>query len=314
MRSLLVLMLSIAGLSSPAHAGGSVGVVVTGDATIQPQLAAQLEDWLRQRGHLLVPSPLPSEAINALIDCFVIEDLTCARKVVEQQSKSPQMIFAKVDLADSASGMRDVTLTAYWFEKGADPTAVRRSCANCTDAAMRTMTDELMSSLGGKGAAEVGQVSLSSTPAGASVTIDGKSVGVTPLTYTLPPGPHAISISLAAHGDAARTVTIQRGETATIAVDLARATSRRRTLPLVVLGVGGAVLLGGIIAYASSEEDTGEKPEYRDTKALGIGLGVVGLAAVGIGSYLLLRSDGTPEGPTVAVVPGGAYVGWRARF
>jgi len=314
MRSLLVLMLSIAGLSTPAHAGGSVGVVVTGDATIQPQLAAQLEDWLRQRGHLLVPSPLPSEASNALIDCFVIEDLTCARKVVEQQSKSPQMIFAKVDLADSASGMRDVTLTAYWFEKGADPTAVRRSCANCTDAAMRTMTDELMSSLGGKGAAEVGQVSLSSTPAGASVTIDGKPVGVTPLTYTLPLGPHAISISLAEHADAARTVTVQRGETATIAVDLARAAPRLRKLPLVVLGVGGAVLLGGIIAYAASEEDTGEKPEYRDTKALGIGLGVVGLAAIGIGSYLLLRSDGTPEGPTVAVVPGAAYVGWRASF
>jgi len=314
MRSLLVLILSIAALSTPAHADGSVGVVVTGDATIQPQLAAQLEDWLRQRGHLLVPSPLPSEAINALIDCFVIEDLTCARKVVEQQSKSPQMIFAKVDLADSTSGMRDVTLTAYWFEKGTDPTAVRRSCANCTDAAMRTMTDELMSSLGGKSAAEVGQVSLTSTPAGASVTIDGKPVGVTPLTYTLPLGPHAISISLAEHADAARTVTVQRGETATIAVDLARAAPRLRKLPLVVLGVGGAVLLGGIIAYAASEEDTGEKPEYRDTKALGIGLGVVGLAAIGIGSYLLLRSDGTPEGPTVAVVPGAAYVGWRASF
>jgi len=314
MRSLLVLMLSIAALSTPAHAQRSVGVVVTGDATVQPQLAAQLEDWLRQRGHLLVPSPLPSDAINMLIDCFVIEDLTCARKVVETQSKAPQMVFARIDLADSTTGMRDVTLTAYWFEKGADPTAVRRSCASCTDALMRTMTDELMTSLAGKGAAEAGQVALTTTPAGASVTIDGMPVGVTPLTYALPPGGHAIGISLAGHASAARAITIQRGETATLAVDLARVGPRKRKLPLLLLGAGGAVLLGGIIAYASSEEDTGEKPEYRDTKALGIGLGVVGLAAVGVGAYLLLRGDGTPEGPTVAVVPGYAYVGWRANF
>jgi hypothetical protein len=314
MRTLLILLLAITAWTSSARADGGVGVVVTGDATIQPQLAAQLEDWLRQRGNVLVPSPLPSEAINALIDCFVIEDLTCARKVVEQTSKSPQVVFAKVDLSDATSGMRDVTITAYWFEAGVDPIAVRRSCASCTDRAMRDLTDELMSSLAGKGRSEVGTITLSSIPAGARVAIDGAAVGVTPLSQSLPPGPHTITISLAGHTDASRSVTVTKGETATVAVALERAAPRRGKLPLVGLGLGGAVLLTGIVLYAASEEDTGEKPEYRDTKALGIGLGIGGLAVVAVSAYFLLREDRSPEGPTVAIVPGGAYVAWGRTF
>lgn len=314
MRTLLILLLSISAWTTSARAEGGVGVVVTGEATLQPQLAAQLEDWLRQRGNVLVPSPLPSEAINALIDCFVIEDLGCARKVVEQQSKSPQMVFAKVDLADASSGMRDVTITAYWFETGADPIAVRRSCASCTDQALRALTDELMTSLAGKGRAEIGQVTLSSSPAGARVLIDGAVVGVTPLTYSLPPGPHAITISLEGHADAARNVSVTKGETSTVAVDLAPESPPRGKLPVVGLGLGGAMLITGIVLYASSEEDTGDKFEYRETKALGIGVGIGGLAIVGISAYFLLRGDAGPEGPAVAIVPGGAYVGWGRQF
>lgn len=314
MRSLLALAFVLTGGTAVAHAGGGVGIVVTGDATIQPQVAAQLEDWLRGRGNTVVSSPLPADGINALIDCFVIEDMTCARTVVEKQATSAQMVFAKVDLADSTSGMRDITLTAYWFESGMDPIAVRRQCANCTDAAMSTMTDELMSSLAGKGAADVGQVTLSSTPTGAQVVIDGKSVGVTPLTTTLPAGAHAITISLPQHDHAARNITVARGETSEVTVALEPTTPSRRKLPLVLLGTGGALLLSGIVFYASSEEDTGEKLEYRDTKALGVTLSVVGLAAVGVGAYLLLRKNTSPEGPTVALVPGGATIGWGHTF
>lgn len=312
MRTLLVLVCSVLAWTAPARASGSVGVVVIGDATIQPQLAAQVEDWLRHRGNVLVPSPLPSEAITALLDCFVIEDLACARKIVEEKSKSPQMVFAKVDLADATSGMRDVTITAYWFETDSDPVAMRRSCASCTDAALRTMSDELMASLAGKGRAELGQLSLTSSPPGARVTIDGTPVGVTPLSHPLSPGPHAVRVSLAGHTDADSSVTIAQGQTATLAIELARAP--RGKLPLVGVGIGGALLLTGIVLYASSEEDTGEKPEYRDTKALGITVGIVGLATIGVGAYYLLRGGDAAEGPTVAVVPGGATVGWGTQF
>ena len=312
MRTLLVLVCSVVAWTASARADASVGAVIIGDATIQPQLAAQVEDWLRQRGNLLVPSPLPSEAITALLDCFVIEDLACARAIVEQKSKSKQMVVAKVDLSDATTGMRDVTVTAYWFEAARDPVAMRRSCASCTDAALRTLTDELMSSLVGKGRAELGQLSLTSSPSGARVTIDGAPVGVTPLSHPLTPGAHTIRLSLGGHARAESSVTIAQGQTATLAVDLSHAP--RSKLPLVAIGVGGAVLLTGIVLYASSEEDTGDKPEYRDTTALGVTVGIVGLATIGVGAYYLLRGGDATEGATVAVVPGGATVGWGTQF
>ena len=308
-RTLLILLCSLVAWTTVARADGSVGVVVTGDATVQPQFAAQVEDWLRQRGNVLVPSPLPSEAINALLDCFVVEDLMCARKVVETKSRSPLMVFARIELAD-----RDATITAYWFETGADPVAVHRACASCTDTAMRALTNEVMAALAGKGRADVGQIALTSKPTGAHVLIDGNDAGVTPLTKPLPTGPHAVTMSLPGHSNAVASVIIPQGETANLAVELTRVVPPRSKLPLVGLGVGGAALITGIVLYASSEDDTGDKFEYRDTRALGITVGVVGLAVVGVSAYFLLRGGSPAEGPTVAVVPGGAYVGWGRQF
>ncbi|MDB4962015.1 MAG: hypothetical protein JWP01_2014 [Myxococcales bacterium] len=307
-----VFFLALVLWTASARADG-VGVVVTGDATIQPQLAAQIEDWLRQGGHVLVPSPLPSDALNTLIDCLVIEDLACARSIVEKRAKAPMVVFAKFDITDSQSGMRDVTITAYWFETGADASAIRRTCERCTDEVMRTATDELMTSLAGKNRAEVGQVTVRSTPAGATVTIDGKSVGVTPLTTSIAPGAHAVTMTLAGHADATGKVTVTQGSTAELTVELS-SSARRSKLPYAVIGGGGALLLVGIVLVATSEEDTGENPTYRDTTALGIGLGVTGLAVAGAGVYLLLRGTPRESGPSVALLPGGAYVGWGRTF
>lgn len=53
MRSALVVLATLA-VASPASAE-HVGVVVTGEATLQPQVAAQLEGWLHDRGRTVVP-------------------------------------------------------------------------------------------------------------------------------------------------------------------------------------------------------------------------------------------------------------------
>src|ERR1051325_10732280 len=108
MRTVITLALLIA-LGSPALADGDVGVIVTGEGSMQPQLAAEIEGWLSQHGHTLVPSPLPPEAITALIDCFVIEDEGCARGIVEKRAKATSLLFARLDTKSNASnGTRDV--------------------------------------------------------------------------------------------------------------------------------------------------------------------------------------------------------------
>ncbi len=124
-----------------------VGVVVTGEATVQPQLAGQLERWLHDHGREVVPGPLEPEAINTLIDCFVLEDLGCARGVVDKRSKSKAVVFARAETTQNKDGTRDIAVTGYWFQKDHDAIAERRICTKCNDQTLHATVDELMLAL-----------------------------------------------------------------------------------------------------------------------------------------------------------------------
>jgi hypothetical protein len=129
-----------------AHAD-EVGVVVTGEATLQPPLAASLEGWMREHGHRLVSSPLDAESINALIDCFVLEDVGCARAVVERHAKAATVVYARVDVSPGTGGMGDITLVAYWLQKGHDSIGERRTCQHCSPQTLNMTADDLMAAL-----------------------------------------------------------------------------------------------------------------------------------------------------------------------
>ncbi len=124
-----------------------VGVVVTGEATVQPQLAAQLERWLHDHGREVVPGPLDPDAINTMIDCFVLEDVGCARGVVDTRAKSEAVVFARAEATQNTDGTRDVAVTGYWFEKRHDAIAERRVCTRCNDDSLHATVDELMHAL-----------------------------------------------------------------------------------------------------------------------------------------------------------------------
>jgi hypothetical protein len=133
-------------LSTTAYAE-RVGVVVTGEATVQPQLAAQLEGWLHDHGREVVPGPLEPDAINTLIDCFVLEDLKCARGVVDIRSKAKAVVFTRAEAVQNRDGTRDVAITGYWFQKGRDVLSERRICKHCNDQLLHATVDELMLAL-----------------------------------------------------------------------------------------------------------------------------------------------------------------------
>ena len=314
-RTFPILALLLALASRSARADGDVGVVVTGDPTMQPQLLSMVEGWLRAHGHQLVASPLPPEATNKLIDCFVIEDTSCARKVVESQATTATVVFARVEVADNAAtSMRDVTITAYWFERGSDPVAEKRSCDKCTDTALHETGDALMSALAGSSRKTVGQIKITSRPDGAHITIDGRPSGVTPLEVVLAPGAHQIVLGADGRSDVTRSVTVAQGTNPPIDVALGVPGGSRGKLPLAVMGGGAALLVTGVILFATSETDTGEKFEYRDTKPLGIGLMAGGLAVAGVGAYLWFVKKPADSAPVVAILPTGAYVGWGKAF
>src|SRR5882757_11422887 len=99
----VVFAFALFAFTSPARAGGDVGVIITGEGTMQPQLTAQIESWLSQHGHILVPSPLPPDAISTLTDCFVLDNQACARDLVEKRSKSTSLVFAKIEMKSNAT-------------------------------------------------------------------------------------------------------------------------------------------------------------------------------------------------------------------
>jgi hypothetical protein len=142
MRTPIVVLASLIP-SSSAYAE-DIGVVVTGEATVQPQIAARVEGWLQERGRSVKPSPLEPEAINTLIDCFVLEDLGCARNVVDVQSKSNTLVFTRADMTQNSDGTRNIAITGYWFQKDHDAVAERRVCEQCTDKSLQTTVDDLM--------------------------------------------------------------------------------------------------------------------------------------------------------------------------
>jgi hypothetical protein len=71
----------------------------------------------------------------------------------------------------------------------------------------------------GRSAAATTTVDVSSDPAGARVTIDGKASGVTPLSVTVDPGAHEIRVS-SGSSSMSRTVTVGAGTTAAVMASL----------------------------------------------------------------------------------------------
>lgn len=65
-----------------------------------------------------------------------------------------------------------------------------------------------------------GHLIINTIPAGASVSVNGSSIGTSPVTVDVDPGTYAISISLAGYNNASTSVTIEAGSTHTLNVSL----------------------------------------------------------------------------------------------
>jgi hypothetical protein len=312
MRTLV--LLSILLLSSTVRAE-SVGVVVTGEPTMQPQLVKQLETWLKKHGHQLVPAPLQPDAINTLIDCFVIEDEGCARALIEKRAKANAVVYARVDVQAGGDLEKTVTVSAYWFEKGQPAVAERRFCQRCNDTALRSTAEDLISALAKAGHKKGnGKLKLSSNPPGAKVVVDNKDVGVTPLEHDVLAGPHEVVIGNGSDAET-RFVEVKPGDTIPVDVALKSKASGKTMLPVGAMAIGAALVVTGVVMLAVDQDRRPDQPpEINNTAPLGVGLAIGGLA-VAAGGFAWWRMTGKRESAPVATVgPHGAVIGWAGRF
>lgn len=315
----LGLLTGLAFSAAAAHAGNDIGVIVTGESWIQPQLAAQIESWLTQHGHTLVPAQLAPEDLDALHQCFASRDEACARNILGPHTTATGIIYARADSKARVAGTPDVTLTAYWLDKGHGPIGENRICPRCTDQSLRTTADDVLKKL--IGGADLGHAKLKSNPPGARITIDGQPIGVTPLDWDLPPGKHTIQMDTPGHKSQSQAIGIESNKSRLVVMTLPpegsdhdRGTTLPRWVPLAATITGGAALVAGGALIVFGRPDPDER-YYNRTWPAGIGVATGGAIIGGLGAYwLLFRSPGTTSSPVASFTSDTAYLGWLGRF
>lgn len=154
-------------------------------------------------------------------------------------------------------------------------------------------------------AVTTGPVRVSSSPAGASVMIDGATVGTTPYEGELPAGPHVVEIQKSGHEAARREIEVLAADGASLDVELRRSggSLSPRTTDIIgwsALGVGVAALGAGIALLVLDDNpvkkscsgvhvDADGDCEFRyDTLPGGIAFTIVGAVGIAAGTGLVV--------------------------
>jgi hypothetical protein len=318
LRALFVLLaLLVPGVASAR----SIGLLVTGEYLKGPT-QSQAEMWLRAKRANVVTNPLPRDAINTLLNCFVLDDPKCMRSVVEARSTTDILVSIRVDVASKKQ--REIRLTVDWFVKGSSPVSSRRNCDRCTEDLLRATIDTILDDLMKRVPGFVGRLRVTSDPEGITVLLDGRTIGVTPIETEVPVGDHKVQLVRDGTTGEIRPISVTSEAATEVVLEVPRATSppgpgtppasqSSRLFPGLLIGLGIAAVGAGTALYLTSEEPTGEAPTYRDTRNLGIGVAAGGGALVLTGVIIVLATRSS-SAPTIALTTGGATVGWAGRF
>ena len=160
------------------------------------------------------------------------------------------------------------------------------------------------------------QFTIRSRPAGATVVMDGKQAGVTPLTAELPGGPHHVQLVMSGHDSLSRAFTVVSGVDEAMDLELVAMPSKfpYRTAGWGSLAGGAALLVTGIltmtldnhtIACSADQQDVnGHCPWVRSTKwwaATMIGVGAAAATVGGVFLYLAPHPGVTTLGASAGV-------------
>jgi hypothetical protein len=209
-------------------------------------------------------------------------------------------------------------MTAYFFDHGHAAIGEKTTCQRCNDQSLRTTADQVLQKLVGGG--EPGHLSHKSAPNGATITIDGTAIGITPLDWDLPPGKHTIQMDKPGRKSGVRDHVVISNKTDLLVMTLApderdEQQQPSQAIPLALVIVGGAAVVTGAGLIAFSPGPSGDSRYYYRTRPPGIGVAAGGAVVGAVGAYLLwFRSPQTASTPVASFTADTAYVGWLGRF
>lgn len=331
----LLLLPSARGDSKPDSAAGAfIAIGGTAPERDRDVVGAAVATAARSAGWRLLPKALAKVEADALIHCATpAHPWECMPASVRSQSIHHALIVS-VEPRESDTGVPMLLLVGKAFATSpATLVSHQRFCVHCADDKLAEASTELTAQLLNELASRSGRTLLevNSTPANAIVSIDGQPTGGTNDTFNTFPGPHVVKIEKPGFLPETVHVTAEEGKTAKVAITLhqtAAATSDTTSpdraipwIPVGLIGSGAVLVAGGALIYADQQDGPDDKFRHPRATAIGVSVGIAGLAAIGTGVYLWWRGSSTPTGPaaktstpTLNISPGGASVGWTRTF
>jgi hypothetical protein len=317
--------------AAPARAG-TIGLVVSGDPAKQPVIETTLEPWLGKEGYEVRTGVLEKKEVDKIVDCFILTDQRCAETTVAGAGVA-SLLFVMVEVKRDTRTSKDEVKLTGWLFAGDGKALLAQSvyCRDCRNDTLGPTAEDLARALFAMADAGTGRLNITTTPAGALVSVDAAPVGATPLEHGLRAGPHVVDITLDGHAPVRRDIEVSKDKTVTLDLRLEASSGGgggggkgRGPLPYVAIA-GGVALLGTGVAFFLMDEDcvangpcdvANTEETYRDTAKLGLGLAAGGAVVLGAGLYLALRKQPSSRGaaPTGWVSSRGGGVGLSARF
>ena len=317
-RSLQLLCLSALLAAAPAIARAeTAAIVVAGDPGKKATVIDAIAPWVESKGPSVLLDAVPQDEIDKLVDCFIADDPACAKSIVTGSGVG-HLLFVMIEVG----GNDDVTITGWLFGSDGSIQAQERTvCADCRVDALARNARAMGEAVWRAADASHATLKITSDPVGAEVTIDGTSAGVTPLEVEVAPGSHTVHLSRADHDPRETTVEASGGTIVPVELTLERSVIIRTKsrLPWFVIGGGAAAIVVAGVLFAIDEDNPppmpGRPAEYTDTGLPATVLGGLGVAAVGVGVYLMLRHPSErASAPIVRVSSDTVVLGWGGGF
>lgn len=317
LRALWLALLLIGVATSASEA--STGLRVVGDSRFRATAEARIAAWLSSRGHEVTEKALGQVAAAALDECFLRAEPECANKAFLDNSDADIFLYVNFEVTPAGDGEQTVIGTLWLLRKQGAAQSFQKECEHCDEDAATAMIDELISPVGSF-TEKIGTLKLSSSPAGASVVVDGEKIGVTPLERELAEGEHEVVLRRDGFFEERRTVAIETGGVAEQAVQLRREGSGRLRR-LATIGAGAtalALIAGGVVALALHEGEpcSRSKKECLVTKPAGIAAFAGAGVMLGLAGYLWFTTDEGDPIPSTAMQPKTRTytMGWGGSF
>lgn len=328
---LLLVAAALSLMASRAHAE-TAAVVVYGKLKPRERevIAATLAKSIEQASWSIVAAPLSQQEQDAIAACASLDrPWSC----IASTARNKGFDRVAVVQVEPEKGTKNLVLVGLLIVEGNGvPSTEQGTCTACsTDEALIAATSELATKLieHVKARHPTATLAIRTTPPGAVVTLDGQMLaGQTDLTVNVPAGPHTLLIQRSGFHPVTRTIDAPSGQTTEVDVALTSAESdgggqdrrddgprRSRLVPAILLGVGGAAVVGGTVySLTRDPPNTSEQPKYL-YDGVGIGVAVGGAAVVAAGLYLWFKHpSGAGSTATIAPVPGGGVAGWMTSF